>query len=645
MYLSRVEIENYRIFGEGREKLDLPLQKGLNLILGENNSGKSALMDAIRLLLGTRDNEWLRITPQDFHISGGTPTDHFNIRCTFEDLDEQEAAEFLEWLEPITDSNPETKFRLVVRLTAIRKDETQIQGRFDRSIRVEVKAGSDVEGKAFDGQARENLRTTYLKPLRDAEQELGAKRGSRLSQILANHPEMRDQHNQADESTLVGIAARVNTQVREHSTITQRVDDLNQNYLQHLTLADDQLNAQIAVAPITLRGILERLALSLAEDALADVRHGLGLDNLLFIATEFLLLQGPNAPLRLALIEEPEAHLHPQLQLRLVSFLEELALTENSVQVLLTSHSPHLASTVNLERVVLMRSGTTYPLTRQHTRLEPSDYAMLRHFLDVTRANLFFARGVLIVEGVAEQLLLPVIAEAMGRSFSKYGVSIVNVMSAGLSRYARIFHRSDNSVIDIQVACVMDRDIPPLEAKAPADGKSRLVSEDRETVADLTAKEIQEQVDQKIATCSGGNVRAFVSPTWTLEYDLAAVGWGLMIYIACELARERKPLTDDQAESVILNATTKYKTMRRKLREKIRRIPSDADLACLVYTPLAKGSVSKAEAAYQLGWLIRRNVKKYPSYASRFQARLPHYLVEAIQHVTRFEPPSNMPIV
>src|SRR4029077_3218812 len=100
------------------------------------------------------------------------------------------------------------------------------------------------------------------------------------------------------------------------------------------------------------------------------------------------------------------------------------------------------------------------------TKLDSSDYDFLARFLDATKANLFFAKGVLIVEGDAENLLLPAIARRIGRPLGAYGVSIVKVGHTGLFRYSRIFQREDESILPIPVACIADRDVPPDAAAA-----------------------------------------------------------------------------------------------------------------------------------------------------------------------------------
>lgn len=185
--------------------------------------------------------------------------------------------------------------------------------------------------------------------------------------------------------------------------------------------------------------------------------------NLLFIAAELLLLNADSSGgLRLALIEELEAHLHPQAQLRLIDYLQK-EYDNSGTQIIISTHSTILASKVNLKNIVLLKNGIGYDMTYGNTELEKGDYLFLQRFLDATKANLFFARGVLMVEGDAENLLLPVLAEVLDYPLEKYGVSIVNVGSTAFLRYSRIFVRKNGDKIDIPVSVVTDCDVKPYD--------------------------------------------------------------------------------------------------------------------------------------------------------------------------------------
>jgi putative ATP-dependent endonuclease of the OLD family len=100
MHLAHVTIENFRIFGSLAEKksLDLRISKGLTVLVGENDSGKSAVMDALRLVLGTTSQDYMRVTDDDFCKNAGKTATEFSIYCRFENLSDDEAARFLEWL-------------------------------------------------------------------------------------------------------------------------------------------------------------------------------------------------------------------------------------------------------------------------------------------------------------------------------------------------------------------------------------------------------------------------------------------------------------------------------------------------------------------------------------------------------------------
>ena len=109
-----------------------------------------------------------------------------------------------------------------------------------------------------------------------------------------------------------------------------------------------------------------------------------------------------------------------------------------------------------MDNIVIVKEGKVYPLAKEYTLLETDDYKFLEKYLDATKANLFFARSVIIVEGPGEALLLPTVAQLLNCSFTDFGTSLVDVRSTGLRRYAAIFQRSDTkNLLNIKVACIV----------------------------------------------------------------------------------------------------------------------------------------------------------------------------------------------
>ena len=164
MYLSNIKLWNFRKFGSisdfdiKKPNLNLNFKEGLNVIIGENDTGKSAIIDAIKLVLKTHSYEWLRVIDEDLYQE----TERLRIEIQFKDLADEEAKNFIEWLG-WTGEGEEAKpyLRLIY-------DVTKKDGRIFSS---DVNAGVDDEGYQLTAEARDYLKVTYLKPLRDAKAE------------------------------------------------------------------------------------------------------------------------------------------------------------------------------------------------------------------------------------------------------------------------------------------------------------------------------------------------------------------------------------------------------------------------------------------------------------------------------------------
>lgn len=353
---------------------------------------------------------------------------------------------------------------------------------------------------------KDNLRITYLKPLRDAENELTAKKNSRLSQILQSH-ELLKQPQNGDKHELIKIIEDANAEIEawfdddtggdaSHQKLIKGVID---KFLK-LFISNDA-ESQFLLAEPTMKNILERLAISVVDSK----NLGLGTLNRLFMATELLHLKKKGDNLKLCLIEELEAHIHPQAQMKVISALQQ----EKGVQFILTTHSPNITSKVKLGKdnvfnsILMCNSNNVFPMGPGYTKLDKKDYKYLDTFLDVTKSNLFFAKGVILVEGWAEEILIPIIASKMGIDLTLHEISVVNVGSTAYLHFARIFMRKAVPEMNVKCAIITDLDVrPDTPDKAQVE------------------KEKRDSIEEKLEKPLPANIALCLAKEWTLEWCL-----------------------------------------------------------------------------------------------------------------------------
>ena len=454
MFLSTLRLWNFRKYSScenDRPGLEVHFHEGVNVLIGENDSGKTAIVDAIRYVLKTQSGEFIQFDDKDFYQdTNGNRTDEFRIECVFDGLNEQDSGLFWEWLSWNDDK---TRYLLKVWLHVKRKDNV-IVPRFS--------AGVDGQAERMDSEARDLLKVVYFKPLRDALTEMTHGYKSRLAQILGAHELFKTRKDAQGNNTkhkleidYENLKKEIEDYFRWGGMGENITGEINQFLKDHFLLKGDPRTAQIKLTGGEITEILRLLDLIMEGN-----KSGLGTLNLLCIAAEMLLLNNQKKGLKLALVEELEAHLHPQYQLRLIEYISSHHKNE---QFILTTHSITLASKIKLANLIVLKGSEAFPMSSEYTMMKPADYNFLERFLDATKANLFFAKGLILVEGDAENLLLPAIAQLIGRNLHEYGISVVNVGSTAYKRYVSIFKRKDGKAFNMPIAIVSDLDIRAIE--------------------------------------------------------------------------------------------------------------------------------------------------------------------------------------
>lgn len=454
MYLSILKVWNFRKYcaGEGNSPgLEIHFNEGVNVLIGENDSGKTAIIDAIRYILKTQSGEYIQFDEKDFYQdSEGNRKDEFKIECIFDGLNEQDSGLFWEWLSWNEDK---TRYILKVWLYVKRKDNVIIPT---------FSAGAEGHAERMDSEARELLKVVYFKPLRDALTDMTHGYKSRLAQILSAHELFKSKKDEQGNNTKHKLESDYENLKKEienyfiaggdGETIT---GEINTFLNEHFLISGDNRQAQVKLTGGELSEILRLLDLIMEGN-----KSGLGTLNLLCIAAEMLLFNNQKKGLKLALVEELEAHLHPQYQLRLIEYISSQQVNE---QFILSTHSITLASKIKLANLIVLKGNETFPMSSEYTKMTPADYNFLERFLDATKANLFFARGLILVEGDAENLLVPAIAQLINKNIYDHGISVVNVGSTAYNRYVNIFKRKDGKSFGVPVAIISDLDVRALE--------------------------------------------------------------------------------------------------------------------------------------------------------------------------------------
>lgn len=509
MYLSELRLWNFRKYGL-EKPLDLsspnlvvPFNKGLNVLIGENDSGKTAIIDAIKLVLKTHAYEWIKVENEDFYHNNN----RLRIEIEFKGLKDNEAKNFIEWLGWTKEK--EIDIPVLRLIYDVSKDKD------GRILPTDIKAGMDDIGYPLNAEARDYLKCTYLKALRDANSDLTSKKNSRLSQILQEHKLFKKGKNN-EEHIFVEKFKKINEEIENWFKDENKIDDLSKSNKEEIKdkideflkkFIDNKYESIFSLGKAEIKNILEKISLGIEK----ETNLGLGTMNRLYMSAELLHLKKENWDgLRLCMIEELEAHLHPQAQMKIIEALKEKE-GEETIQYILTTHSPNIASKVPLKSLIICKDNQVFPMGEGKTKLDSKDYIYLERFLDVTKSNLFFAKGVIIVEGWSEEILIPALANKMGYDLTEREVSIINVASTAYLHFAKIFLRqNEKEKMKIPVSIVTDLDNRPEE-----DGN--FVALDKLEGKAKTKYENLEKLKKELDTTK---IALKLAEEWTLEWCL-----------------------------------------------------------------------------------------------------------------------------
>lgn len=438
-FLHSLRVRKFRSI----EDATFTFQPGLNVIIGANNAAKTAVIDALRLIfsIGTfeKKEDYIRLRHEDVFTNGSVPPPSPRS-VTFSAVfygkeDSAVGAHFYELLCPteVVPFGPDNEPYVALRL------EYVIDFEYDDARGRYIVAGSSLKGgvefrQPVPQSILDSVRAIYLAPLRDLVNDR-PRVGAEIERLIVSHT-----HDGMEER-------RQEIPERLRQEALELIKEVTSN--DHHAAASERLRTYAKPYKIpegSLSFVPSGISASLFSTMLpefTDILHGdgrlplssngLGINQLIY-ASIVLSRRGRanDHAYRFFLIEEPEAHLHPQLQDSFFHALNQI--TEH--QLFVTSHSPTITAKTDLDKIIVMRrddeSGTAQPLHLADAfRGREDDKRYLHKFLDVTRSQLLFARGAVFVEGVTEAMLMQRFSETIGLSLRDESIEVVLLGSSG----------------------------------------------------------------------------------------------------------------------------------------------------------------------------------------------------------------------
>lgn len=445
MHVARIVIKNFRTF----QRLDVNVENDLCCIIGENNTGKTAILRAIQICLDISLPSTLRsLLREDINgnVDIATPTQVLiGVELTgFEGIVNGEAL-VSAWKTGADRARIFYRFRPkpgvreqltsgTIQPGSLTLDDYawDIRGGGNPAIDLlDLEWNEDGVGEAVRFADLQSFLVIHLPALRDVEGDLRNPRQSPLIKLVESFEIPKE-----EQEELIQILDEANNLIAKSKTISDVAQAINSRF-KDVSGPAFEMGAKLGLSAATFRAILRNLKLILSDTSLQEFepgRNGLGMNNILYISIliEYLKrrIAGGNSSGQLILIEEPEAHLHPQLQYSLISALNSIG-----VQTVLTSHSTHVTSQVPLKTIVSLTKRGDASIAAGNlalnAKLTSDEISDLERYLDSTKSSLLYARKVMLVEGAAELFLIPALIESVHKvKLERVGISLTAIRRA-----------------------------------------------------------------------------------------------------------------------------------------------------------------------------------------------------------------------
>jgi len=687
MYISKIELRNFRNF----KGSTIHFNDGINVLIGHNNAGKTNVLKALSLIFEGKGRKSLSV--DDF--SKNTTFDEIKVKPPKIRISvtikrgEWETPDDLvvlgDWLTKLQSDYealltyefylPESDLGLYkTEIEKIDKEKNQlnmawaiIEKDFIKRYKHKVWGGDLINQNQADSEYLNRFDFQFLDAIRDVERDMLTGKNTLLRDVLDFFIDYDIKSLHESEKSLPEKEKEIRDREGKFSV---NADKLLKELQSRMAKGQEQIlsyaketgvssfnNAEPSFeGSITETELFSALRLIVKYSTGIDIpatHNGLGYNNLIFMSLLLAKMQvdadgeymGGNAMVfPMLAIEEPEAHLHPSMQHKFLKFLKKNRKQKKVRQVFVTTHSTHITSAVTLDEIVCLQSfeGKTvigYPGKVFNTNGGSKNY--VQRFLDATKSDMLFANKVILVEGIAEQLLIPVLANYLGKNLEDHHISVINVGGRYFDHFLKLFDQESDFAIPKKIACISDRD-PVKKKKNGNRYKSCFPFEwgiDTKTIDYSTnSNELIERNEE------GSSIQYFTPIdifSKTLEYDLILENSSTQLLLTESIQNH-----DELTELMRLNSEGKSsnelieKMREGKLKKKIvstlakRDEFEESDKREAIIAARYLSSIGKGENALELSSNLKQNLSKKEA-EDFVEVKIPNYIKDAIDWICK----------
>lgn len=676
MFIKEIKISNFRNFKDA----SVPFHEGVNVLIGHNNTGKSNLLRAIGLVLGFSDGHRLGTSDLFYEtdiaiLQQQSPRIKITLivhRSEGEDLDSVEMGLFsgmmtdpalseeaeLRYEFKLTDAQEENYKADVAEATTAKEIWKIIDRNYIRLYRSHRNGGNqaaDISVNDVLGQ----IDYQFLDAIRDVSHDLYAGYNPLLRDVLNFFIDYSVKYvdNKTEDEIKEQLKNLKNTFVQQSSPLMQTLQDRLQDgknvFLKYALDTGATFNGAIPdfdgeVTENEMFAVLRMVIKYAVGIEVPATYNGLGYNNLIYMSLLLAKMQADSSitymkrnakVLSFLAVEECEAHLHPAMQYKFLQFLQDNKSNGHVRQIFMTSHSTQIASAVKLDDLICLTSPALGKISVGYPRIiykmdnaeDVASKQYVQKFLDATRADMFFANKLIFVEGIAEELLLPVFAKYMKKNLTDEHVLIVNMGGRYFNHFLKLFDTNNPYTINKKIVCLTDID-PCRREKVPKANYESCYP--YEYNLDAAKYEYKHHAETEIAQYeTHPNIRFYSqNPIYgkTLEYDLMRENPN------CELLLTESVSNISEIKEMM--AEQNLETMIDMLRKSETNSRIKASIEASGWTKEEKrkavlasrylNSVSKGSNALELNVALMNNLEK-PE-ADRKEFKVPQYIINAL---------------